>query len=327
MKLVFAACSILIMTPLSAQQLSDEITGAMHYRSIGSTRQGGRYIDFAVYEKDPAHFYAALASGGVWKTVNHGISFEPVFDETGAISIGDVAIDQNNPDIVWVGTGEANNSRTAYYGDGVFKSTDGGKTWSNTGLNKSYHIGRILIHPKNSDIVWVASEGPLYSNNEESGVYKTTNGGNTWKKILSVKRDGLDIGIVDLAIDPSNPNTLYAASYDKERKPWTFNAGGPGSAIYKTTNGGNTWTKLGGGLPSGVIGKIGLDVSRSKPNTLYANIENCNVDSMSFDERWAIMQAGQPLPRGKREFGAEMYRSDNGGKTWRKVGPENREIG
>ncbi len=312
---------------VTAQDLSQDILGKIHYRSIGSTRHSGRFVDFAVYEKNPATFYAALASGGVWKTVNNGITFTPIFDETGAISVGDIELDQNNPDVIWVGTGEANNSRTAYYGDGVYKSTDGGKTWINTGLTKSQHIGRIILHPKNPDIVWVAAEGPLYSNNEESGVYKTTNGGKTWVKTLSVKREAKHIGIVDLAIDPKNPDVLYAAAYDKERKPWTFNAGGPASAIYKSTNGGGNWTKLAGGLPTGVIGKIGIGVSASNPNVVYANIENCNVDSMSFEVRWDLMQKGISLPRGKREMGDEVWRSDNAGKTWKKVSPNGQDVG
>ena len=326
-KWMLAVAGLMIMLPGQSQQLDKSLLDAVHYRSIGSTRHGGRYVDYAVYEKDPGHFYAALASGGVWKTLNHGISFEPVFDETGAISIGDLAMDQNNPDIVWVGTGEANNSRTAYYGDGVYKSTDGGKSWTNMGLTRSMHIGRIIIHPKNSDIVWVAANGPLYDWGGESGLYKTTDGGKSWKKVLAITRDGKDIGVIELAIDPRNPNVLYAATYDKERRPWTFNAGGPASAIYKSSNGGSTWTKLITGLPSGIIGKIGIDVSRSNPNILYANIENCNVEGMTTEERWELMQSGQPLPQGKREYGCEMYRSDNAGKTWRKVSPDDREIG
>ncbi|MCD6332920.1 MAG: hypothetical protein J7L89_06570 [Bacteroidales bacterium] len=326
-KFILIAIGWLLILPVWSQQLDQKILNAVHYRSIGSSRQGGRYVDFAVYKKRPALFYAAMASGGLWKTENNGISFKPVLDETGAISIGDIAIDQNNPDIVWAGTGEANNSRTAYYGNGIWKSTDGGVTWTNMGLKNSKHIGRIIIHPKNSNIVWVAAEGPLYGHNPAAGVFKTTNGGKSWKKVLSVKRDGLDIGVIDLVIDPAHTNTLYAASYDKERKPWTFNAGGPASAIYKTTNGGASWKKLGGGLPGGILGRIGIGVAPGNPRILYANIENCNVDSMSTAERWELMRSGQPLPRGKREKGVAVYRSDNAGKTWRKVSPDGESIG
>ena len=320
-RVIFAFAILLVAMPdAMAQKLGEDILGKVHYRSIGPTRQGGRYIDFAVVDDHPEVFYAALASGGVWKTDNNGQSFTSIFDDAGAISVGDIAADPNNADIIWVGTGEANNSRTAYYGDGIYKSTDGGESWKNMGLKNSQHIGRILINPDNTDIVWVAAEGPLYSNNEECGVYKTTDGGQTWEKVLSVMRDDKHIGVVDLVMEPGNPDVLYAAAYDKERTAWTFNAGGPGSAIYKTTDGGLNWEKLGGGLPDGVIGRIGIDVSPSNPNIVYANVENCNVEGMKFKERWKLMQEGQPLGRRQSEIGDEVYRSDDHGKTWTKAG-------
>jgi len=312
---------------LPAQELSQDVLGRINYRSIGSTRHSGRFIDFAVYEKNPATFYAALASGGLWKTVNNGITFVPVFDEAGAISIGDIALDQKNPDIIWVGTGEANNSRTAYYGDGIYKSTDGGKTWNNMGLRNSQHIGRIIIHPKNSDIVWVAAEGPLYSEKGDKGVFKTTDGGKTWKQVLKVVEGNREIGIVDLCMDPTNPNIFIAAAYDKERKPWTFNAGGPGSALYKSTNGGSSWTRLGGGLPTGILGRIGVDISASNPNVVYANVENCNIDSLTTGQRWEMMKNGVEPKRGQSEKGDEVYRSNDGGKNWKKVSPDDQSIG
>jgi photosystem II stability/assembly factor-like uncharacterized protein len=327
MILIVSFLTALLVLPQSSlsQTVGSEILEAANYRSIGSTRHGGRFVDFAVYEKNPAVFYAALASGGLWKTVNNGLTFEPVFDTQNVICIGDVAIDPNNPDVVWVGSGEANNSRTSYYGDGIYKSTDGGKSWKHMGLKNSQHIGRIIVHPKNPDIVWVASLGPLYSENEERGVYKTTNGGKTWKRVLEVINNGKHIGIVDLAIDPSNPDIMYASAYDKVRKPWTFNNGGPGSGIYKTTDGGSKWTKLVTGLPSGMIGRIGLDISRSNPGIVYANIENCNIDGVTDEERYNQLLNGIP-PQG-REKGAEVYRSDDKGNTWKKVSPDGREIG
>ncbi len=312
---------------LQSQELSKDILGKIKYRSIGSTRHSGRFVDFAVYEKNPATFYAALASGGLWKTVNNGITFVPVFDEAGAISIGDIAMDQKNPEVIWVGTGEANNSRTAYYGDGIYKSTDGGKTWNNMGLKKSFHIGRIIIHPKNSDIIWVAAEGPLYSQKGDKGVFKSTDGGKTWKQVLKVMADNREVGVVDLVMDPTNPDIFLAAAYDKERKPWTFNAGGPGSALYKSTNGGSSWTRLTGGLPEGILGRIGVDISASNPKVVYANIENCNIDSMSTAERWEMMKNGIGPKRGQSEKGDEVYRSNDGGKTWKKVSPDGQSIG
>jgi photosystem II stability/assembly factor-like uncharacterized protein len=321
----FFTVMIISFTDLYAQIAGDNILGAVKYRCIGPTRQSGRFVDFAVYEKKPSVFYAALASGGLWKTVNNGITFEPVFDNAGVISIGDVTIDQNNPDLVWVGTGEANNSRTAYYGDGVYKSTDGGKSWKNMGLGESHHIGRIVIHPANPDVVWVAAAGHLYSENVERGLYETRDGGKIWKRILDIKEGGRQIGVTDFVLDPSNPDIMYAAAYDKMRKPWTFNAGGPGSAIYRSTDGGKSWKKLGGGLPEGVLGRIGIDVSRSNPSILYANIENNNIPGMSFEERYRLMVNGIQ-PKG-REIGDEMYRSDDRGETWRKVSPDRQDVG
>jgi len=317
--------SFIVVLSAGAQNIDNSILEAVHYRSIGPTRQGGRYVDFAVVEKKPTTFYAALATGGLWKTENNGITFEVLFEDEGAISIGDIAVDQNNPDILWVGTGEANNSRTAYYGDGIYKSTDGGSTWENMGLKESGHIGRIIIHPDNPEIVWVAALGHLYSENKERGVYKTTNGGKNWKKVLDIKDHGKNIGVVDLAIDPSDPDVLYAAAYDKVRRPWTFNAGGPGSGIYKSTDGGKKWDKLGGGLPVGMLGRIGIAVSDSDPSIVYANIENNNIEGVSDEERYNQLLNGIP-PEG-REKGDEVYRSDDKGLTWRKVSPDGEDVG
>jgi photosystem II stability/assembly factor-like uncharacterized protein len=316
---------ILIALPGSSQILDKALLDNVHYRPIGPTRQGGRYVDFAVVENNNSTFYAALASGGVWKTVNNGITFESIFEDVGAISVGDIAVDQKRPEVLWVGTGEANNSRTAYYGDGIYKTEDGGKTWKNMGLKDSHHIARIILHPENSDIVWVASEGPLYSEGGERGVFKTTDGGNSWKKVLEVKDHGKIIGFVDLAIDPTNPDILYAASYDKVRRPWTFNAGGPGSGIYKTIDGGKNWTKLETGLPSGMLGRIGLAIAPSDSDVLYANIENNNIDGVTNEERYNQLLNGIP-PKGS-EKGDEMYRSDDGGLNWRKISPDGTEIG
>ncbi|MEZ5001323.1 MAG: hypothetical protein R2727_12155 [Bacteroidales bacterium] len=324
---LFMVAAIIVFTAGTgdSQTPGESVLGKVHYRPVGPTRQGGRSIDFAVVEKNPTTFYAALASGGLWKTENNGISFKSLFDDAGPISIGDIAVDQNNPDIVWVGTGEANNSRTAYYGDGIYKSVDGGKSWTNVGLAESHHVGRIIIHPTNSDIVWVASEGPLYSEGGDRGIFKTTNGGKSWKKVLSVTDHGKEIGFVDLAIDPSNPDILYAAAYDKVRRPWTFNAGGPGSGIYKSINSGADWTKLEGGLPVGMLGRIGLAVAPSSPAIVYANIENNNIDGVTDEERYNQLLNGIP-PKGN-EKGDEMYRSDDYGVTWRKISPDGTDVG
>jgi photosystem II stability/assembly factor-like uncharacterized protein len=327
-KQVFLTCFLILIGSLNyvrSQLVGDDILKTVHYRSIGPTRQSGRFVDFAVYENKPSVFYAALASGGLWKTVNNGITFDPVFDNGGVISIGDIAIDQNNPDVVWVGTGEANNSRTAYYGDGVYKTVDGGKTWKNMGLKESHHIGRIIISPKNSDIVWVAAAGHLYSDNPDRGLFETRDGGKSWKKILDISDHGNQMGVTDIVIDPSNPEIMYAATYDKIRKPWTFNSGGPGSAIYKSQDGGVTWNKLTGNLPSGILGRIGLDVSVSNPEIVYANIENNNIPGITFEDRYQLMINGKD-PK-KTEIGDEMYRSDDKGVTWKKVSPDGKDVG
>ncbi len=223
---------------LAAQALAPEVLKAFNFRAIGPTRQSGRITDFAVPELEPWTIYTATGSGGLWKSVNNGQTWEPIFDNQPVISIGDIAVAASNPNIVYVGSGEANTSRSTYWGDGVYKSTDAGKTWTNVGLKDTHHIGRMVIHPKNPDIVYVAALGHLYSQNDERGVFKTIDGGKTWTKSLDVKADGKTVGAADIVMDPVKPEILYAATYDKERKPWTFNLAGPGSAIYKTTDAG-----------------------------------------------------------------------------------------
>jgi photosystem II stability/assembly factor-like uncharacterized protein len=305
---------------LAAQTLSPEVLKAFNFRAIGPTRQSGRITDFAVPELEPWTIYAATGSGGLWKSVNNGETWEPIFDNQAVISIGDVAVAASDPNIVYVGTGEANTSRSTYWGDGVYKSTDAGKTWANVGLKDTQHIGRMVIHPRNPAIVYVAALGHLYSENDERGVFKTIDGGKTWTKSLDVKADGKTIGAADIVMDPVKPEILYAATYDKERKPWTFNLAGPGSAIYKTVDAGKTWTKLATGLPGGMIGRIGLDISLKNPLVLYANIENANKPKMSDADRLKELREGKSS---SGMVGEEVYRTDDGGKTWKKVNEKN----
>lgn len=327
--LIVAGLLVLLAIPESiAQKIPDQVVKSIKFREIGPTRQGGRYVDFAVMEKSPKVIYAATASGGLWKSVNNGQSWSTIFDNESVISIGAVALDQKDTSVVWVGTGEANNSRSSYWGDGVYKSTDGGKTWQNMGLPESHHIGRILIDPKNSNVVYVAALGHLYSENPERGLYKTTNGGKSWTKVLEVKRaDGKFIGVVDVAMSPSDPNTLIAAAYDKIRRPWTFNEGGEGSGIYKSTDGGKNWKKLTNGLPGGFLGRIGVAYAPGNSKVVYANVENVNVEGMSADERRNMLEVGIPLGRRQSVVGTEMYRSADGGETWKKISPDGEDIG
>ncbi|HYM25492.1 MAG TPA: hypothetical protein VEU08_19875, partial [Vicinamibacterales bacterium] len=253
-------------------QSDDPLLSGFHFRSIGPASMGGRIDDIAVSESDPNIIYVGYAVGGVFKSENNGTTFEPVFETNGTASIGDIAIHPTNPNIVYVGTGEANNRQTSSFGDGIYKTTDGGRTWTNIGLKETQTIARIVIDPKNPETVYVAVPGHLFGPNPDRGVYKTTDGGRTWTNVKFI--DG-NTGFSDIAMDPSNPNILYAASYQRRRSGCCFNGGGPGSALWKTTDAGKVWTKLSGnqGLPPGTWGRIALDVSRSNPKVVYAQIE------------------------------------------------------
>ena len=239
-------------------------------RLLGPAVFGGRVSDLAVNPKNKQEFYVTFASGGVWKTTNAGTTFTPIFDKEGSFSIGCIALDPNNPFVVWVGTGENNSQRSVSWGDGVYKSTDGGKTWKNVGLKNSEHIGKIVIHPTNSDIVYVAAQGPLWGPGGDRGLYKTTDGGKTWEAVLKISEN---TGVTDVVMDPRNPDVLYCASYQRRRHVWTLINGGPEAAIYKTTDGGKNWEKLQNGLPSGDLGRIGLGISPANPDYIYAIIE------------------------------------------------------
>jgi photosystem II stability/assembly factor-like uncharacterized protein len=308
----------------AGQALNENILKPIAFRSIGPTQQGGRFVDIAVALPQTGTFYMATASGGLWKTVNNGQTFTPIFDNQAVFSIGDIALAPSQPDVVWVGTGEANNSRSSYWGDGVYKSTDGGKTWTHMGLRESHHIGRIVVHAQNPDIVYVAVLGHLYSSNPERGLYKTTDGGKHWQEVLKVNLEGRQIGCVDIVLDPRNQDVIYAATYDRLRRPWTYDIGGPGSRIWKSIDGGLTWTQLANGLPQGLLGRIGLAIYTKNPDILYAAIENVNKPGMSEAERWQEIQAGKSSGG---MIDGEVYRSEDAGATWRKVSPEKRSVG
>jgi photosystem II stability/assembly factor-like uncharacterized protein len=262
---------------------------------------GGRVDDIAVVENDPRVFYVGFATGGLWKTVNAGTTFHPVFDTYGTASIGSVAVSQSDPQLVWVGTGEANNRQSSSFGDGVYKSTDGGETFTHMGLRETESIHRVILHPTDPDIVYVAAVGHLFEPNPERGVFRTTDGGRTWEHVLAVDED---TGATDLVIHPADPNVLFAATYQRRRTRWGFNGGGPGSGIWRSDDGGDSWTRLeGNGLPAGTMGRIGLDIARSNPDVIYALIE------VAADRA----EPGDVDPDPEK---TGLWRSTDGGRTW-----------
>jgi photosystem II stability/assembly factor-like uncharacterized protein len=246
------------------------VFSGMRFRLIGPAATSGRVIAFAVNPADRHHYYVAVASGGVWKTTNSGTTWTPVFDNEGAFSIGAIAMDPKNPATVWVGTGERNSQRSVGYGDGVYRSDDGGRSWRNVGLKTSEHIGRIAIDPRDSNVVFVAAQGPLWSGGGERGLYKTTDGGRTWKAVIPSTEH---TGATDVVIDPSNPDIMYASTWQRRRHFYTLINGGPETAIYKSADGGNTWTRTRSGLPPGDLGRIGLSISPADTNVIYASVE------------------------------------------------------
>ncbi|MEJ8801489.1 WD40/YVTN/BNR-like repeat-containing protein [Pontibacter sp. H249] len=361
------------------QQLQQtSLAGNLKLRNIGPTVMSGRISDLEISPKDPTVFYAAYASGGLWKTNNNGQSFEPLFDEQAVMTIGDIAIDWNNNETIWIGTGESNSSRSSYSGVGVYKSTDGGKTWQHMGLDDTHHIGKILVHPTDPNTVWVAAVGHLYSPNKERGIYKTTDGGKTWKKTLYVDDN---TGAIDLQVDPKNPNNVYAALWHRERRAWNFVEGGKTSGIHKSTDGGNTWSDIStasSGFPDNEnVGRIGLSLFPGNPNIIYALVDNYDrrpvqkkedkpemldndlfkgmtaEEFLKLDDKSlnafldqnrfpreitaksikAKVQSGELKPAALYDYltdptaeryasevkGAEVYRTDDGGKTWKKT--------
>jgi photosystem II stability/assembly factor-like uncharacterized protein len=265
---------------------------ALKPRLVGPAVTSGRIVGFAVNPKDRSHYFVAVASGGVWKTTNAGTTWTPVFDGEGSFSIGCVVMDPRNLNVLWVGTGENNSQRSVGYGDGVYKSTDGGRSWQNVGLKTSEHIGKIVIDPRDSDTVYVAAQGPLWKEGGDRGLYKTTDGGKSWNKVLGVNEH---TGVTDVVLDPRNPDVLLAASWQRRRHVWTIINGGPGSAIHRSTDGGKTWKKITSGLPGGDLGRIGLALAPTDPDVVYA-----------------IVEAAE---------GGGIHRSTDGGLTWEKRNP------
>ena len=309
----------------------------LHFRGIGPATPSGRVDDIAVLESNPAVFYVAGATSGVWKTENMGTTFMPVFDHEGSSSIGDIAIAPTDANLLWVGTGENNNRQSSSWGDGVYKTTDGGRTWKHMGLRASKQIARIIVDPVDYAIVYVAALGDLWGSGGERGVYKTMDGGQTWQRVLHVDDD---TGATELLMDPKNNKVLYAATYQRRRQPWGMNGGGPGSAIWKSTDAGATWTKLENGIPGGPKGRIGMDIYRANPNVLYAKIEHATESGTYRTDdagaSWRKLSTENPRPMYFSQIrvdpqtdsriyslGVSLNVSDDGGRTWRTDGATN----
>lgn len=294
---MLVAICIGLLNPLLSQKDSDKkedksaIYNGLKFRHIGPAFMSGRISDIVIHPDNENVWYVTAGSGGVWKTSNSGTTWTSLFDQQASYSIGCISLDPSNSETVWVGTGENVGGRHISYGDGIYKSEDGGKTWKNKGLKKSEHLSKIIVHPSNSDIIWVASQGPLWSKGGERGVYKSTDGGETWNRTLG---DDEWIGATDLLIDPRNPDVLYAATWQRHRTVAGYLGGGPGTAIYKSLDGGESWIKLTNGLPTSNMGKIGLAISPQKPDVIYAAIE--------LDRRTG-----------------GVYRSENKGASWTKM--------
>ncbi|MEM7552266.1 MAG: glycosyl hydrolase [Bacteroidota bacterium] len=353
-KIFIPLFSLLIVFSLSAQKrkkvTSDSDTktplekldvSGLKFRSVGPALTSGRISDFAVNTQNPKGYYVAVSSGGVWKTTNWGTTYKPVFDTYGSYSIGCVTIDPNHSSTVWVGTGENNNQRSVAYGDGIYKSVDGGKKWKNMGLKSSEHIGKIIVHPDNSDVIYVAAIGPLWSSGGDRGVYQSTDGGETWTNTLSIDEH---TGVNDIVMHPENPNILYASAYQRRRHVFTYLGGGPESTIYKTEDGGKTWNKANEGLPKVDIGRIGLAFAPSNPNTLYAIVEaaqnkgglyRSTDQGASWQKRGKYNTSGNYYqeiivdPNNENVIYAMdtwMHRSEDGGKTFTKVGEDFKHV-
>jgi photosystem II stability/assembly factor-like uncharacterized protein len=313
----------------------------LRWRSIGPAMMSGRISDLAIHPKQPRTWYVAAASGGLWKTTNAGTTFTPVFDAQASYSIGAVTVDPANPFVVWAGTGENNYQRAVAYGDGVYKSVDGGKTWTNMGLKASEHIGRIVVDPRNSNVVWVAAQGPVWSGGGERGLYKTTDGGKTWARVLG---GGEWVGVNDIQLDPRNPDIVIATTHVRQRRVWGQVSGGPESAIHRSTDGGATWAKVSNGLPTEELGRIGLSVSPKDPDVVYAILEAANgrggvYRSNDIGASWSRMSDMSTSGLYYAEITADPHQvdrvyvvdtynmvSDDAGRTWRRLGEQFKHV-
>ena len=319
-------------SPLTASSFS-----GLKLRNIGPAFASGRIADIAIHPDDDNVWYVAVGSGGVWKTSNAGVTWKPLFDRQKVYSIGCITIDPNNPHTLWVGSGENVGGRHVGFGDGIYKSMNGGKSWKHMGLKASEHISKIIVHPTNADIIWVAVQGPLWKSGGERGLYKSTDGGANWKRVL-----GNDewTGVTDIAVDPRNPDWMYAATWDRHRTVAAYMGGGPGSGIHRSTDGGETWQQMRMGLPKSNLGKIGLAISPHQPDVVYAAIEQDrtkggvyrSTDRGSSWQKRSNTVSGGTGPHYYQELYASPHTpgkiflvdvriqvSDDGGKTFRRL--------
>ncbi|MGH9477180.1 MAG: hypothetical protein ACRD1C_12740 [Terriglobales bacterium] len=327
---LLAACGAFVFAAaLPAQQTPDQALASLRMRAIGPAVQGGRTDDIAVSAQNPNIVFIGTASGGLWKSSDGGNAWQPVFDHEKDLSIGAVSVAPSNPAIVWVGTGEANNRQSATWGDGVYKSLDGGQTWQSMGLDDTQSIGRIAIDPNNPNVVYVAALGHLWGPNPQRGLFKTTDGGKTWNKVLFISDN---TGVSDVRINPLSPNIIYAAAYEHRRTPWGYNGGGPEGGVYRSQDAGATWTKLANGLPTGNIGRIGLSIYAKGPNIVYALVESEKSGlfrSNNGGDSWTRMSSVDPRPSYFSQIrvdpsndqrlwmgGVELRYSNDGGRTW-----------
>ena len=351
LKAAVAVSAVLSCTPAFADKndknevFTSSTFKAMELRSIGPAYMSGRIADIAIDQNNPSTWYTAVGSGGVWKTTNAGTTWKPIFDDQPVYSIGDVTIAPSNSNIIWVGTGENNGGRHISFGDGVYKSLDGGQTWKNMGLKKSEHVSDIIIHPTNPDIVWVSAQGPLWSGGGERGLYKTTDGGETWKQVL--KPADKWTGVTSLLIDPRNPDKLYAATWARQRSIGAYVGTNEGAGIHTSNDGGETWTELKTGLPQGNMGKIGMAISPMNPDVIYATIETDNrgggfYRSADQGASWTKMSdevGGGTGPHYYQEIFADQHQfdrvyiasnyskvSDDGGKTWTPINTKRKHV-
>lgn len=317
--------------------LKDVDLSTFSFRSVGPALTSGRIADLAVDPTNTSTWYIAAAAGGVWKTTNSGTTFSPLFDNQGSFSIGCVTLDPNNPNVVWVGSGENNNQRSANYGDGVYKSVDGGKSWKNMGLKNSEHIGMIKVDPRNSEVIFVAAYGPLWSSGGDRGLYKSKDGGKTWNRVLHVSEH---TGFNEVHLDPRNPDWMYATAHQRRRHVWTYLSGGPESAVYHSKDGGETWNKLQNGLPGGDVGRIALAISPANPDYVYALVEGHGFYRStnrggSFEKRSSHETSGNyycelvPHPTDPETvYSMDTYAqvTTDGGKTFKGVGESKKHV-